>query len=105
MITRIVKLEFQEGKIKEFLAFFETIKHRVNEFPGCYGMKLYQDIDSPNVVMTYSHWQSQTELDNYRKSQTFGEVWPTIKPWFKEKPEAWSVNAYFNGFEEKKTKN
>ena len=102
MITRIVKLEFQEDKIQEFLSFFETIKHLVNEFPGCSGMKLYQDIDSPNIVMTYSHWQSQVELDNYRKSETFGEVWPTIKPWFKAKPEAWSVNAYFNGFEAKK---
>lgn len=101
MITRIVKLEFQPDKIQSFLDFFETIKHRVNGFPGCYGMKLYQDIENPCVVMTYSHWKSQLELDEYRNSETFGEVWPTIKPWFNAKPEAWSVQAYFNGFEQK----
>jgi quinol monooxygenase YgiN len=99
MITRIVKLEFEKNRIDDFLAFFETIKHRVNEFPGCYGMKLYQDVEHPWIVMTYSHWESQEALDTYRNSTTFGEVWPTIKPWFDAKPEAWSVQAYFNGFE------
>ena len=99
MITRIVKLEFEENRIDDFLTFFETIKHRVNEFPGCFGMKLYQDVDRPWVVMTYSHWESQEALDSYRNSSTFGEVWPTIKPWFSAKPEAWSVQAYFNGFD------
>ena len=101
MITRIVKLEFQDDKIDDFLAFFETIKHVVNEFPGCYGMKLYQDIDQPTIVMTYSHWESQQDLNNYRDSEQFGKIWPNIKPWFAKKPEAWSVEAYFNGFEEK----
>ena len=101
MITRIVKLEFQEDKIDSFLSFFDTIKHVVNEFPGCYGMKLYQDIDNPTVVMTYSHWESQLDLDRYRDSDEFGTIWPKIKPWFAKKPDAWSVEAYFNGFEKK----
>ena len=99
MITRIVKLEFEEDKTQGFLDFFETIKLKVNCFPGCHGMKLYQDIENPNIVMTYSHWDSQEALDNYRNSSTFGDVWPSIKPWFKSKPEAWSVKAYFNGFD------
>lgn len=99
MITRIVKLQFEEDKIEEFLAFFDTIKHLVNEFPGCYGMKLYQDIEQPTIVMTYSHWEAQENLDKYRESNEFGTIWPKIKPWFSVKPEAWSVQAYFNGFE------
>ena len=101
MITRIVKLEFQEDKIAEFLAFFDTIKNVVNEFPGCYGMKLYQDIDNPCIIMTYSHWESQKNLNNYRDSEEFGTIWPKIKPWFNNKPEAWSVKVYFNGFDAK----
>jgi len=101
MITRIVKLTFEEDRIAEFLAFFDTIKHKVNTFPGCLGMKLYQDINSPSIVMTYSHWESMENLNKYRNSDTFGAVWPKIKPWFAEKPEAWSVNAYFDGFEQK----
>jgi quinol monooxygenase YgiN len=99
MITRIVKLTFQEEKIYDFLTFFETIKLKVNSFPGCLGMQLMQDIKNPNVIFTYSQWKSETELNVYRDSETFGEVWPNIKPWFAEKPQAWTTQVVFNGFQ------
>lgn len=99
MVTRIVKLEFHPDKVQDFITYFDTIKEQVNSFPGCIGMKLYQDITNPNVVMTYSHWKSEKDLNNYRNSETFSVIWPSIKPWFNAKPEAWSLNAYFNGFE------
>lgn len=101
MITRIVKLEFQPERIGDFLLFFDSIKEVVNNFPGCYGMKLYRDIDRPNIVMTYSHWESEEALENYRTSEQFGTIWPSIKPWFIAKPEAWSVKAHFDGFKDK----
>jgi quinol monooxygenase YgiN len=99
MITRIVKLTFQEDKVDDFLAFFETIKWKVNTFPGCIGMQLMQDTRNRKVIFTYSQWESEVELNIYRDSKTFGEVWPTIKPWFDAKPEAWTTNVVFNGFE------
>jgi len=99
MITRVVKLDFQENKTEAFFKFFDTIKNSVNSFPGCQGMRLHRDIVNPNIVMTYSQWDSQESLDLYRNSETFGKVWPTIKPWFANKPEAWSVSTYFDGFE------
>lgn len=99
MITRIVKLEFQAAHLSDFLRFFDSISHVVNEFPGCKGMKLYQDVDHPTIVMTYSHWNSDQDLENYRNSEAFGKIWPSIKPWFAAPPEAWTVQAYFNGFE------
>lgn len=101
MITRIVKLEFKEEHVEDFLNFFDGIQDIVNEFPGCQGMKLYQDIYRPNIIMTYSHWNSEEDLNKYRNSKDFGEIWPKIKPWFAERPAAWSVSAYFNGFESK----
>lgn len=100
-MIRIVKLHFQDDKIADFLTFFETVKFKVNEFPGCQGMKLLQDIDNPSIVMTYSHWDNPESLERYRTSETFGQIWPKIKPWFSEKPQAWSVEEYFNGFEAK----
>ena len=99
MITRIVKLHFTEERIEDFLGFFETIKHDVNNFPGCKGMKLLRDINDPSVVMTYSLWENAEALEKYRTSETFGNIWPKIKPWFAEKPQAWSVDEHFNGFE------
>lgn len=98
MITRIVKLQFEPEKVADFLAFFDTIKHVVNEFPGCIGMKLYQDISDPTIIMTYSHWHRPEDLERYRTSPEFEKIWSTIKPWFQNKPEAWSVKAYFDGF-------
>ncbi len=102
MITRIVQLEFEAERIQEFLSFFDTINELVNSFPGCHGMKLYQDINKPTLIMTYSHWEDESDLENYRKSEAFQGIWSTIKPWFCAKPQAWSLNAYFDGFSLKK---
>ena len=81
-MIRIVKLQFQPDKIADFLSFFDGIKEKVNTFPGC----------------TYSNWNSPNDLENYRTSETFIGIWSTIKPWFAEKASAWSVDAYFDGF-------
>lgn len=99
MMIRIVQLHFQDERIEEFLSFFDGIKEKVNGFPGCLGMKLLRDINNPSIIMTYSHWENNAALDNYRTSETFGQIWPKIKPWFAKKPQAWSVEEYFNGFE------
>jgi quinol monooxygenase YgiN len=101
MITRIVKLHFKTDKITDFLVFFETIKQKVNQFEGCYGMQLMQSIQDPAISFTYSQWEDEVALNKYRDSETFGHVWPTIKPWFEHKAEAWTVTPHFNGFEEK----
>jgi len=98
MLIRIVKLHFQEDKIEDFLTFFDSIKHQVNTFPGCLGMKLLRDIKNPAIVMTYSHWINEEALENYRTSETFESIWSAIKPWFAERPQAWSVHEHFNGF-------
>lgn len=97
-MLRIVKLTFQEDKLQDFLNFFDTINTKVAGFEGCNGMKLLQDIHQPHVVFTYSDWDDEAALNNYRYSDLFKGVWTTIKPWFDAKAEAWSVDTYFNGF-------
>ena len=99
MITRIVKLEFQEDRLQAFLDHFEEVKWSVASFPGCKGMKLMQDMKNPCLIMTYSHWENEEALENYRLSPLFQSIWPTIKPWFSAKPEAWSLSEYFDGFQ------
>ena len=96
MINRIVKLEFKEDKISDFLSLFDQIKNFVNEFPGCLGMKLYHSINNPSVIITHSCWTSEESLNKYRNSKKFKETWIKIKPWFKEKPLAWSMHEHFN---------
>jgi quinol monooxygenase YgiN len=98
MVVRIVKLEFHENKVTDFLIFFESIKEKVTNFPGCKGMKLLQDNTSPTTIFTYSYWQHPSDLENYRQSEAFGTIWPNIKPWFAKQPEAWSLDEVFDGF-------
>lgn len=97
MITRIVKMHFQADKTEQFLTFFETIKWKVVQQPNCHGMKLLKDIHNPNILFTYSKWKDESALNTYRDSKLFGQVWPTIKPWFQEKAEAWSIEEAFDG--------
>lgn len=99
MITRIVKLEFQEAHLDAFFTHFEQVKFSVATFPGCHGMKLIQDIKNPCIIMTYSIWKNEEALENYRLSPLFQSIWPTIKPWFSARAEAWSLMEYFDGFQ------
>ncbi|MFM6947331.1 MAG: putative quinol monooxygenase [Flavobacteriales bacterium] len=98
MLTRVVKLTFQEQHLADFFAHFEKVKHDVAHFQGCLGMKLLTDLNEPNVIFTYSEWENEAALDNYRHSELFLSIWPQIKPWFAQRAEAWSLQENFNGF-------
>ena len=100
MLVRIVKLQFKEEKINDFLMHFETVKWKVTNFPGCRGMKLLQDMNTPCIIMTYSVWDDEKTLENYKNSALFESIWPNIKVWFDAKPEAWSLEKTFDGFKE-----
>ena len=101
MITRLVKMTLQPEKVNEFLSFFDTIKHQINTYDGCQGVKLLQDKNNPNILFTYSYWNSEEDLNNYRYSELFAMVWPNTKKFFADKAEAWSTEVYFDGFREK----
>lgn len=100
-MIRIVKLTFKPEHVQDFLDHFETVKHEINGFPGCKGMKLLQDQDVSNIFFTLSEWNSNEDLYNYRKSELFGGIWPKVKLWFDQKAEAWSVDQKFDGFQSK----
>lgn len=92
MLIRIVKLTFQPNQISEFLTIFESSKHRIRKSKGCRLLELYRDTSKNNIFFTYSYWDSELDLNNYRQSDFFKEVWIQTKVLFKEKPEAWSVD-------------
>ena len=92
MLIRIVKMHFKVEKVEAFLTLFERYKSDIRNTHGCRGLELYQDQDKPQLCFTYSLWDSEDHLDDYRKSELFKKVWPATKLMFKEKAEAWSVN-------------
>jgi len=44
------------------------------------------------VFFTYSYWNDESDLENYRKSELFKNIWSATKKNFSAKPEAWSVH-------------
>lgn len=95
MIYRIVKMSFEHGKEKDFLAVFEASKDKIRAFEGCEHLQLWQDRKASNVFFTYSHWRTEADLENYRHSALFRSTWAKTKIHFNAKPEAWSVDAKF----------
>lgn len=91
MIYRIVKLHFETNKIDSFLELFEDVVAKVNNQPGCIEMYMTQDLQNPAIFITHSKWETEHDLNKYRNSDLFKTIWPTIKPWFENKAEAWSM--------------
>ena len=92
MLVRIVKLSFHEENIPAFLENFEVMKSHIRNSPGNRLLELYRDKNNPCIFFTYSYWHSEEDLENYRKSALFDEVWSFTKTLFNDKPEAWSVD-------------
>ena len=92
MLVRIVKLSFKTENISSFEKVFAETKTQIREFDGCNLLELYQDKNNPNIFFTYSYWNNENDLENYRNSDFFKSVWSKTKVMFDAKPEAWSVS-------------
>ena len=92
MIIRIVKMTFEPSKVDRFLENFEKNKKSIRGFEGCRHLELLQETEKPNVYFTYSWWDDEQSLENYRHSQLFKSVWSLTKTLFADKPLAWSLH-------------
>ena len=92
MFVRIVKLSFHEENIPAFLENFELNKQKIRNASGNRFLELYQDKNNKSIFFTYSYWETEADLENYRNSELFKEVWSLTKKLFNDKPEAWSVD-------------
>jgi heme oxygenase (mycobilin-producing) len=92
MIKRIVKMSFQPEKVEEFKTIFKDNWKLIAGFSGCRHVELLQDRTHPNVFFTFSIWESEDNLNEYRDSELFAKVWGKTKVLFNDKPQAWSLN-------------
>ncbi len=90
-LIRVVRMTFRSEEIPAFLENFEANKVLIRNFPGCSHLELWQDENQKNIFITYSHWESEAALNQYRDSQLFKSVWGFTKTLFSEKPQAWST--------------
>jgi heme-degrading monooxygenase HmoA len=81
-------MTLKEENIETFRHLFEEKKERIASFPGCSKLELLQD---KNIFFTYSIWDDEVALENYRASGLFQSTWSLVKPLFAARTEAWSV--------------
>ncbi|QDA59112.1 putative quinol monooxygenase [Hymenobacter jejuensis] len=91
MIIRVVRMTFAPEKTGDFLTLFRSSENKIRQMPGCRYLELWQDADAPHIYCTYSHWDSIADLDAYRRSALFGQVWPATKALFAAPAQAFSV--------------
>ena len=96
MLIRIVKMTFETSKTEYFQELFQRNKEKIKGFKGCEHLELYRDKNNKNIFFTYSYWQDEAALENYRNSALFKEVWSDTKQMFSGKPEAWSVDTVWS---------
>ncbi len=92
MLIRIVKMSFHKENIPAFLENFNLMKDKIRNAKGNRFLELYQDKNDACIFFTYSYWETVDDLENYRKSELFSDVWTFTKKLFNAKPEAWSVD-------------
>jgi len=92
MLVRIVKLTFKTENISSFEQIFEDSKNEIRKFDGCTFLELYQDKNDARIFFTYSYWENESNLDAYRNSDYFKNVWSKTKILFDDAPQAWSVD-------------
>ncbi|AZQ44321.1 putative quinol monooxygenase [Nonlabens ponticola] len=92
MITRIVKMHFEQDKVEDFKTMFDEIKDDIRKQTGCSLLELYQDAHDETVFFTYSYWNTENDLNNYRHSSLFKEIWPKTKAMFSQPASANTVN-------------
>ncbi|UII24376.1 antibiotic biosynthesis monooxygenase [Fulvivirga ligni] len=90
MLIRIVRMTFKPESVETFLEVFNSSKNKIRSFPGCKHLELQRDYHNPNVYATYSHWEDDQALENYRHSELFKGVWAQTKIHFDDKPIAFS---------------
>ena len=91
MIVRIVRMKVSESDVSVFQRYFNNSFSDIRSFPGCNELALYTDVNDKGVVITFSRWESEAHLNDYRDSDVFKSTWEHVKPLFIAKPEAFSM--------------
>lgn len=92
MIVRIVKMHFKGGHVEHFLEIFQQHKQAIRRVKGCTHLELLRDIHNPLSYATLSQWDSERDLEAYRNSELFKDVWGRVKGLFGAPTQAFSLN-------------
>lgn len=84
-------MEFEPDKVQDFLVLFEGVKDKILAREGCLHLELCRDASIEHVYYSFSVWEAEEYLENYRHSDFFKETWTKTKALFSSKPLAYSL--------------
>lgn len=96
MLVRIVQLHIEPELLSRFLELYSSHQSTIAGFKGCKEVKLLQDSKQPERVATLSLWNSEEDLNHYRYSEFFKNLWAQVKPMFASPAQAWSYFEWQN---------
>jgi len=85
-------MEFAPSHSESFLKLFESVKQKIRNRNGCLHLELLRETEEGNVFFTYSHWEDEAALNDYRHSDLFGVTWKKTKALFSCPAQAWSTS-------------
>lgn len=91
MIVRVVRLHFQPEHADRAAEYVTDVAPKVRRMPGCTHLEILRDVHRPSRFTTYSHWDSEADLNTYRYSPVFKTFWGKVKPLFSQPANAWSA--------------
>lgn len=93
MVIRLVELSIQKDKLPIAKKLLDDVAPKVRNSPGCTHLRILMDLHKTAHITTYSHWNSEADLNAYRKSDVFKNFWAQIKPLFAVSAKAWSSES------------
>ena len=88
--VRWVQLTVDPAQHDAFLHLFKTYQSQIQNFPGCRSVELLEGPET-GQFFTLSRWSAESDLENYRTSPLFAEIWPPVKATFSAPARAWTV--------------
>jgi autoinducer 2-degrading protein len=74
-----------------FEKIFKQSAPKIRSFEGCLHVHLLNELQDNCRYFTYSHWENEAALENYRNSELFKTTWAKTKVLFDAPAEAWST--------------
>ncbi len=87
-------MHFKEENLDQFLEIFGKHKNAIRNVRGCTHLELLKDASHPLVFTTLSHWNTAEDLEAYRNSELFKNVWGQVKVLFSASPYAFSLEKF-----------
>ncbi len=98
-LIRIVRMTLKPECVSDFLRVLEEVAPKVRATPGCLHLELWKDRRYPNIMTTYSRWESAEALNAYRAGDLFAENWSVAREMFAAPPFAASHSVILRASE------